>query len=443
MKVIIFEDEVWRQFAPLIYTRPIFEIRCGAFTLYERVARFLDQHRYGTSPNIGGLCRSYLMPCYGPSEGRGSFLSESTPLILINGRTIHLDWLPALLEAPQNTVYISNGILLAANLSPSLASAVLYYLYEQRASDALDELQRFAHIKEVDTKLLAFPWDLINEAGEQVVRDTPLLTARVPRYTKAEALVTLRNSDHVYVAPSAQLDGPIVLDARDGPIFIDEDAHIEPFSFIQGPTYIGRKTLISSALVRGETSIGPVCRIGGEVEASTIQGFSNKHHDGFLGHSWLGEWVNIGAMTTNSDLKNTYGSVKVTIEGIGDFDSGTLKLGVFLADHVKLGIGLHLTGGSVIGTASNIYGIHMVPKNVPPFTWGGEIFREFRIDSMINVAQKVMGRRKQELTPAYESMLRDVFALTRANRGILDAPIVQPMLVQGTGNGGVRQLSMN
>jgi UDP-N-acetylglucosamine diphosphorylase / glucose-1-phosphate thymidylyltransferase / UDP-N-acetylgalactosamine diphosphorylase / glucosamine-1-phosphate N-acetyltransferase / galactosamine-1-phosphate N-acetyltransferase len=183
---------------------------------------------------------------------------------------------------------------------------------------------------------------------------------------------------------------------------------------------VGPGALIASARVRGETSIGPVCRIGGEVEASIVQGYSNKHHDGFLGHSYLGEWVNIGAMTTTSDLKNTYGTIRVVLEGEGQLDSGTIKLGAFLADHVKLGIGLHLTGGSVIGIGSNIFGIHSAPKTVPPFIWGGEVFREYRIDGMVEVARKVMGRRKRALEPAYETVLRTVFAQTRPSRSTIN-----------------------
>jgi UDP-N-acetylglucosamine diphosphorylase/glucosamine-1-phosphate N-acetyltransferase len=258
------------------------------------------------------------------------------------------------------------------------------------------------------------------------VHDLPLLQARLPRLSAPPPDVHLRG-EHVYVHPTARLDGPLVLDARDGPIFIEANAHIEPFSFIQGPCSIGPGALVSSARIRAETSIGPVCRIGGEVEASTIQGYSNKHHDGFLGHSWLGEWVNIGAMTTNSDLKNTYGSVRISLEGIGQRDSGVLKLGCFLADHVKLGIGLHLNGGTMIGTGSNVFGMHTVPKNIPHFTWGGDVFREYRIDGMISVARTVMGRRKRELTPAYEALLRAAFALTRPNRGELVDPPPAPL----------------
>lgn len=421
MTIVLFEGDLWRNFTPLVHTRPLFELRCGGLTLRERAAALAPRLPVanGHAPLVAGLCRPHLMDCYGAEGGIGGLLRDGAPLTLVNGRALDLAWLPDLLAAPIGTVYVTEGALLGARLSPNLASAVLYYLREQHATDALEELQRFTRVVEVATPLLKYPWDLITYVGEQLVRDIPLLAARLPVYADADPLVTVRGANHVYVAPSARLDGPLVLDARDGPVFIDENAQIEPFSFIQGPAYIGPGALIASARIRGETSIGPVCRIGGEVEASIIQGFSNKHHDGFLGHSWLGEWVNIGAMTTNSDLKNNYGSVRVALEGVGQFDSGMIKLGCFLADHVKLGIGLHLNGGTVISTASNIFGVHVAPKTVPPFTWGGEVFREYRIDGMISVARTVMRRRKQELSSAYEAMLRAVFQMTRASRGEL------------------------
>lgn len=444
MKLVLFEDDLWYTFAPIVYSRPLFSLRCGAFTLQERLLAFVE--RYSglelTTPSsssdgshnglcnpsfenehfaVHGICRSHLMGCHGPTRGIGAFLSRSEPILFVNARVLRLDWLPYLLEAPVGTAFCMGDTLIGARLSPALATTIVYYLYEQQVRYALEELKRFARVQEIETPLLSYPWDLVAVNGEQLVDDIPLLQQRLPAYNQHQAQahdpsITIRGDEHLYVAPSAKLEGPLVLDSRDGPIFIDEGAHIEPFSFIQGPAYIGKRTLISSSLIRGETSIGPVCRIGGEVEASIVQGFSNKHHDGFLGHSWLGEWVNIGAMTTNSDLKNTYGNVRVAIDGIGNLDSGQMKLGAFLADHVKLGIGIHLTGGSVIGVASNIFGVHMSPKTVPPFTWGGEVFREFRIDSMINVARKVMGRRRCEMSDAYEEMLRTVFAQTHESR---------------------------
>jgi UDP-N-acetylglucosamine diphosphorylase/glucosamine-1-phosphate N-acetyltransferase len=412
--MIIFEDELWRHFATLVQARPVFDLRAGALTLRERVtAMALD------SVGVMGLARPHLMGCFGPPDGLAAFLRNGDPVILVNGRALDLSWLPELLAEPLNTVYLAGASLLGARISPGLASAVLFYLQEQQSFTARDELLRFVRARDLGPDepplLLRYPWELINQAGEQIVRDLPLLSRRLPRLTGGVEHVVVRGNQ-VYVSPEAHLDGPIVLDARDGPIFIEAGARIEPFSFIQGPTYIGAGSLIASARIRAETAIGPICRVGGEVEASTIQGFSNKHHDGFLGHSWLGEWVNIGAMTTNSDLKNNYGNVRVNLEGVGQFDSGVIKLGVFLADHVKLGIGLHLNGGTMIGTGSNIFGVHNAPKQVPPFTWGGDVFREYRIDSMIGVTRTVMGRRKQTLTPAYETLLRSVFELTRPAR---------------------------
>lgn len=427
MTVLLFEDEAINGLLPLVYARPVFDLRCGAWTLRERVTAFLSSVRgraSGTTSVPAALCRPHLMRCFGPSKGLADLLGYSEPLILLNGRSLDLDWLPELLAAPINTAFTSNGVLVGARLSPALASAMVYYLRQQASTDALIELRRFATMREIRATLLSYPWEMIAINGEQIVRDAPLLAVSrdmLPFTQVADQYphVVVHKAEQVYVAPGTRLDGPLVLDARDGPILLD-GVQVEPFSFIQGPTYLGSNALIASARIRGETSIGPVCRIGGEVEASIVQGYSNKHHDGFLGHSFLGEWVNIGAMTTNSDLKNTYGNVRVTLDGQGQFDTKQLKLGCFLGDHVKLGIGLHLTGGTVIGIGSNIFGVHTAPKTVAPFTWGGEVFREYRIDSMVEVTRKVMSRRKLSMDATYETMLRDVFAMTRASRSAFD-----------------------
>jgi UDP-N-acetylglucosamine diphosphorylase/glucosamine-1-phosphate N-acetyltransferase len=398
----------------------VFDLRCGIFTLRERLAALLDR-------TPAAICRAHLSTVYGGGRWPLGLLGASQPLTFVNGRALDLDWLPGLLDAPDDTLLVADTgagllggpVLLGARLSPRLASAVLLDMLEQRSAAALAELRRFARIVEVNARLLAFPWDIITMNGEQIVRDLPLLIRQAGWPTADERppadAVVIHNPAQVYLHPDAKLEGPLVLDARDGPIVIDA-ARVEPFSYIQGPAAIGAGALIASARIRGETTIGPVCRVGGEVEASVLQGYSNKHHDGFLGHSYLGEWVNIGAMTTNSDLKNTYGSIRVVLDSFGQLDSGILKLGCFLADHVKLGIGVHLNGGAVIGAGSNIFGVHFAPKTIPPFTWGGEVFHEYRIDGMIDVARKVMGRRKVALAPDYETMLREVFAMTRGSR---------------------------
>jgi UDP-N-acetylglucosamine diphosphorylase / glucose-1-phosphate thymidylyltransferase / UDP-N-acetylgalactosamine diphosphorylase / glucosamine-1-phosphate N-acetyltransferase / galactosamine-1-phosphate N-acetyltransferase len=419
--IILFEDEGYRLFLPLVHSRPTFELRCGIFTLRERAALVA-----GDMPRA--ICRPHLATVYGAGRWPLGLLSRSAPITLINGRALDLDWLPDLMAGPVNQIVIADPgrgpaprpALLGARLSPSLASAVLLYLLNQESGLALQELRRFTTVREVEARMLVFPWDLIVENGAQISRDLPIhlrssgWPSAAERPPDVPGLV-LTNPSQIYLHPDARLEGPLAIDARDGPVLIDA-ARVEPFSFIQGPAAIGPGALISSARIRGETTIGAVCRIGGEVEASIVQGYSNKHHDGFLGHSYLGEWVNIGAMTTNSDLKNTYGTIKIGVEGLGQVDSNVLKLGCFLADHVKLGIGLHLNGGAVIGTGSNIFGVHFAPKTVPPFTWGGEVFREYRIDGMVDVARKVMGRRKLALSDEQEEMLREVFLMTRGDR---------------------------
>jgi UDP-N-acetylglucosamine diphosphorylase/glucosamine-1-phosphate N-acetyltransferase len=428
--VILFEDEGYRTFLPLVYSRSVFDLRCGIYTARERAAALLGRP-------VAGLCRAHLASVYGAGRWPLGLLTESAPVTFVNGRVLDMPWLPQLLDELPNTVYVADAgpgllrgdILIGARVSPSLASAVLLYLMEQQSDPALIELRRFARVIEIEARMLTFPWDIITANGEQITRDLPLFVAQTGWSSAAERPiddphVVARNPAQVYVHPQARLDGPLVLDARDGPVVIDA-AHVEPFSFIQGPAAIGAGAIISRARILAETTIGPVCRIGGEVEASVVQGYSNKHHDGFLGHSYLGEWVNIGAMTTNSDLKNTYGSIRMVLEGFGQLDSGVLKLGCFLADHVKLGIGLHLNGGAVIGTGSNIFGVHFAPKTIPPFTWGGEVFREYRIDGMVDVARKVMGRRKITLSAHQEAMLRESFAMTRGSRAELTGVVTQ------------------
>lgn len=432
--IILFEDEGYRPFLPLVYTRPVYELRCGMWTLRERIALL-----QGEAP--AGLCRSHLATVHGSGRWPLSLLSGSTPLTLVNGRALAIDWLEQLEGEPVNTVYVSDSgpdmlggnVLLGARISSALGSAVFGDLLRQDATSALDELRRFCRVVEVTTQLLTFPWDIVTKNGVQIEHDAALLERKGWRSAAAQPPtsphVILHEPERIFLHPEARLDGPLVLDARGGPIIVDA-AQVEPFSFIQGPVAIGPGALISSARIRGETTIGPVCRIGGEVEASVVQAYTNKHHDGFLGHSYLGEWVNIGAMTTNSDLKNTYGNIKVVLEDVGQVDSGQMKLGCFLADHVKLGIGLHLNGGSVIGTGSNIFGVHFAPKTIPPFTWGGEVFREYELDRMIGVARKVMGRRKIALSPDQEVLLRDVFAFTRGSRASMIDDSVRPVMTE-------------
>ena len=426
--IILFEDEGYRTLLPLTYTRPAADIRCGIFTLRERL-----QARYGQAVSV--MTRSYLAQVFGVGEWPLRLLSRNVPLLFVNSRLVDIACLDELQELPLGSLIVSDeanttaggATLVAARVTPALASAVFAYLLDQQGNMARRELQRFGQVLTRRPRMLHFPWDIVTHNPAMIAMDVQLLPViqLTPALQHPQAhLWSMQAPEQVFVHPEAQIEAPVALDAREGPIVIGK-ARIEPFSLIQGPVSIHDGALISGARVRPGTTIGPVCRIGGEIEASVVQGYSNKHHDGFFGHSYLGEWVNVGAMTTTSDLKNTYGNIKVTLEGYGQVDSGQLKLGCFLADHVKLGIGVHLNGGSMVATGSNIFGVHFAPKTIPAFTWGGERFREYRIDRMIEVARKVMGRRKVELSANQETVLRTVFAMTSGDR---DHDVVDPFV---------------
>jgi len=220
----------------------------------------------------------------------------------------------------------------------------------------------------------------------------------------------------VSVEDGARIYPGVVVDGEEGPVFIGRGSILMPNAFVGGPAYIGENCLIKAgARIYGGTTLGPVCKIGGEVSETIIQGFSNKQHEGFLGHAYLGEWVNLGAGTEVSDLKNTYGTIRAWLDG-EMADTGLMFLGPTIGDHSKTGINTTITTGAVIGVFANLVGSGISPKFVPSFSWGYPDFSEYRLEEAIEVARRVMARRGVEMTPVYENTIRKVFELTRTER---------------------------
>ena len=191
-----------------------------------------------------------------------------------------------------------------------------------------------------------------------------------------------------------------VFDTRKGPIVIGKNSQIIGPSLIQGPTFIGENTLIDSGKVR-ESFIGNTCKISGEVEASIFLDFTNKHHEGFVGHSYIGSFVNFGALTTVSDLKNNYSFIKVFIDD-QFVRTSQIKLGVFIGDYTRLGIGTLLNSGTVVGSFSNIFGGGMVPKFIPPFSWGKSYpFQKYEINRLKKDISIIAARRDKKIDEDY------------------------------------------
>ncbi|MCK4626963.1 MAG: hypothetical protein KAV00_16745, partial [Phycisphaerae bacterium] len=230
----------------------------------------------------------------------------------------------------------------------------------------------------------------------------------------------IRGSDKdVFIGSGAVIHPMVVIDAENGPVYLDEDVEVHPFTRIEGPCYVGRKSILLGAKCREGNSIGPVCRIGGEVEESIIQGYSNKYHDGFLGHAYVGEWVNLGALTTNSDLKNDYSDVSVMLDGRRPIDTGSTKVGSLIGDHTKTAIGTLLNTGSYVGAMALIMPTGKpLPKFIPSFAWflDGVVTKGFGRKKLYETAAIAMGRRKCEWTEVEKNMWEKIFEMTAPGR---------------------------
>jgi UDP-N-acetylglucosamine diphosphorylase/glucosamine-1-phosphate N-acetyltransferase len=236
-------------------------------------------------------------------------------------------------------------------------------------------------------------WDFIRFLPEQLTSD--LAASSLPAGARP-ANATILGDGVVSVAADAVIEPHVVFDATAGAIYVGARSHVRAFTRVIGPCYIGNDVQVMGGDIGG-SSIGDVCKVRGELSTTIFLGHSNKGHDGFVGHSYLGRWVNLGAGTITSNLKNTYGTVaRWTPSGVRD--SGLQFLGTLFGDHVKTGIGLQLSTGTVLGSGANVYG-NMPPKAVAPFSWGdAPPYAVYRADKFIETAARVMSRRHVELT---------------------------------------------
>jgi UDP-N-acetylglucosamine diphosphorylase / glucose-1-phosphate thymidylyltransferase / UDP-N-acetylgalactosamine diphosphorylase / glucosamine-1-phosphate N-acetyltransferase / galactosamine-1-phosphate N-acetyltransferase len=410
-RIAIFEDSAAEQFRPLAWLRPIFELRCGHFTLRERLAAAFP------SSEFGAWIRPHLQEAYAEEQPAVLVNNEqwlaSDSTLLINGR-----WLcdPAFLTTLKpHQVVMSGGAVVAIWIDPEEAAVLTH------VSDWAGALTRLASSREVVTRpgrLLDYPWHLIEANGEQLTADFRS-RRRGPTKANLSAQVAIQGRDEdVYIDPTAQIDPFVVLDARSGPIWVDAGAKLQPFTRLEGPCFVGAGSQLFRANVREGTSIGPACRVGGEIEGSILHGYANKYHDGFLGHSYVCPWVNLGALSTNSDLKNDYSPVRVPLWG-EPIDTGSTKVGCFIGDHSKTAICSLFNTGTSVGVMSMVLPSgELLPKHVPSFCrhWHGQLEELPEVETAIATARVAMSRRNVALTPAMERLLCRVHDMTADER---------------------------
>lgn len=261
-----------------------------------------------------------------------------------------------------------------------------------------DFSEMFACSELEDLQYIDFIWDAIY-ANEKAITDDSVFYKSFKRFTENDyKSVTAINETEIYIAENVRIEPNVFLNAENGPIIIEEFSRIMANSVIVGPCYIGRHSIIKvGAKIYEKTSIGEHCKIGGEVENTIIQAYSNKQHDGFLGHSFISEWVNLGANTSNSDLKNTYTNIALQIEN-NRVETGKQFLGFLCGDHTKTAINSAFSTGTVAGICSSIVCTGFPPKFIKSFSFGGETNSPiFGLEKSIEVARTVMARRNKEL----------------------------------------------
>lgn len=254
---------------------------------------------------------------------------------------------------------------------------------------------------EVPGEWLDWPWTLVSRNGARLKSD--LLA---PGFADAGAPpgVIRIGSGALSLAADSEIEPGVVVDTTRGPVRLEAGVRVQGPGRLEGPLYLGPGCQVFGGSLTA-VAAGPGCKLRGEIDSSVLLGFVNKAHDGYLGHALLGRWANLGALTTNSDLKNTYSSVRVELPD-GVEDTGLLKVGVFLGDHVKTGIGTLLTTGAVVGAGTNLFGGGTPPRAIAPFSWGGvDGLVSHRFERFIETAEIAMTRRDQALTPGVRAVL--------------------------------------
>ncbi len=381
--IVLYDDARARAFEPFATSRPLGEVRAGALLGRERWAV-----SFGTEVTafLGAGHLSHFTEFDAPPMAS---LPLPTGTWLVNTRA--LPYLGQAHPSASDVLAIDGRIAAVCLRAPLVDPAVQHGTVSLESLVPVDAV--VSHLAGV---WLDEPWDIIRHLTAQLCQDIPVLAARhhaesLPHVVTPHTPAIIGDGP-VFLEPGARVEPFVVFDTHAGPVLIRRGSVVQSFTRLVGPCYVGCDTLVTADRIAA-SSIGDQCRVHGELSMSVFIGHANKGHDGFVGHSILGRWVNLGAGTITSNLKNTYSRVSMwTPSGVRD--TGLQFAGTFFGDHAKTGIGLRLNTGSVIGAGANVMD-RMPPKRVPPFAWGtGEPYGRFEADKFVDIATRMMARRQ-------------------------------------------------
>lgn len=428
MHLCLFEDDRVPGLRPLVEARAVYDLRLAMRTLLEttREAFLHDQLVLHTRPLVGPLtAQAHENALVNALPDQGDVLFVNGRFVAAEGPTVRR-LRDAIRKETTARAFLHEDTVVAAWV-PNAADQVPPDLLSVAAltADAFGDLP----ITTVDeATLIRRPWHLLDTLRPALKRDVAARTSTPPPealpdrpHASVHESVVGVHPESIYLGEGVTVRPGAILNAENGPIYIDSNATIYERAVLCGPCYVGPHTQIKvSANVEG-AAFGYWCKVGGEVHDTVIHSLTNKTHPGFLGHSYLGRWCNLGADTNNSNLKNDYGEISVYAPAEGVFvPTGRQFAGLFMGDHSKCGINTMFNTGTVVGTCCNLYGGDFLPRYVPPFSWGGSKndFSTYRLDKALQVAERVMQRRDEHFTDADRSLLTSLYEQTADERTV-------------------------
>jgi len=406
MHVLLFDDPAIRpHLLPFTFTRPVAALRCGILTLAEKWQRRLG------APTVGHLTQPYLQAKFPAGDVGG-------PALVINGAVCPDDLLVRQVQAlaPGQGLYCDE-VLVAAHLADAGQVAELIQ----------DGLREQVQVAEPVT-IISRPWHLFLRNGTEIRRDFALLTQGRTSQPVGDAPTIVYAPENIFIEEGVKIRAAI-LNAENGPIYLGRNSEVQEGAILKGPLSLGEGAVVNAgARLRGDNTIGPYCKVGGEIGNSILMGYSNKGHDGYLGNSVIGEWCNLGADTNTSNLKNNYAPVKVWSHAAHRFvNTGQTFCGLLMGDHAKAGINTMFNTGTVVGVGANVFGAGFPRTFIPSFSWGGASgFDTFKLDKFAEVAERVMGRRGLAYDAVEEEVIKEVFRQTEEDRIWEKKTAIQP-----------------
>jgi len=411
MHIIIFEDVHTPQLFPATIARPAFAINIGTYRLIDLAQRFGNHVEVMTRPYLREIVKRDFPNLWTPEKRE-----RSAPILALNARVVpHIDLFQTLQDALKQG---QSGVI----NTPSGVACALFANENPFPHDFVGCSQLTGIIADLGLKPLDIQASMLEYTHDIVRHHLRIMNDNMNDRLKTGSYKEI--SEGVFATEGQTLGQHCVTNSTRGPIILEEGVKIGPFCFFRGPVYVGKDSkIVEYAALKDAVSVGSTAKIGGEVEASIVETYSNKQHHGFLGHSYLGSWVNLGAGTSNSDLKNTYGEVVMDYGG-AKVKTGMQFVGSFIGDYAKTAINTSIFTGKTIGACSMLYGF--ITTNVPSFVNYARTFgqvTETAIETLVSTQARMFARRNVEQRPCDIQLLRDIYEMTKHERQLASEPL--------------------